>query len=196
MQRFIKGAFYGLLFALVTVQRGGVLFGASLEENSPFIPFDYVSHVAPVVGPQKGGVELRGVLDFDGQTRFSLYNPVTQKSVWVGLKDKRAPYYVDSYDPEKFLVTVVVNGVKQQLPMSKPTEEAMPVNSGTAAGGPRIPTVPPKPEVKEEPADKEGDEEEVPEEDPEKAKRRQMSEKVYEAFKKYVSEKKAREMEK
>jgi hypothetical protein len=194
MQRYLKQLFLCFLLACMVAQER-TLMAVSLEENSPFIPFDYVGAEAPVAGPQKGGVELRGIFDFDGETRFSLYNPATQKSVWVKLKDKGAPYFVDSYDPEKTLITITVNGVRQQLPISKPKEDG---------GGPavprtpiKVPDFPPKSSVNaetesadEEDEEEEEDVEEEVDEDPEIKKRREMSEKVYEAFKKYVSEKK------
>lgn len=160
--------------------------GVSLEEDSPFIPFDYVSPQNQVVGPQKGGVELHGILSIGGEARFSLYNPTTQKSVWVKMNDKGAPYYVDSYDPTKQTVTVTVNGVRQQLPLSKSKDDG--AGKGAARPPVNVPTTPKAPEpISEE----EEDEFEEEEDDADAQRRREMSEKVYEAFKKYVAEKKA-----
>lgn len=190
MQRYLKQAFLSLFLALVGAQ-GEILLGASLEENSPFIPFDYVGpQAAPIVGPQKGGVELRGVLAFDDEARFSLYNPTTQKSVWVKLKDKRAPYFVDSYDPVKQTITVTVNGLRQQLHISKPGDEM--ASSGGASRPPvNVPVQPPRIAREPEPIEEDDDDDDPADlpEDEETKRRREMSEKVYEAFKKYVSEK-------
>lgn len=179
---------------MLIVAQGATLIAASLEENSPFIPFDYVGpQAAPVAGPQKGGIELRGVLDYDGETRFSLYNPNTQKSTWVKLNDKTAPYHVDSYDPSKNSITVTVNGVRQQLPISKSKEEAV-MGTGPAKPQPSPRPNPTSPPVnkKPEPINNEDEEDEEPEvsaEDEDARRRKEMSEKVYDAFKKYVSEK-------
>ena len=156
MEVYLRQAFWSLLLALVAVQ-GGLLMGASLEENSPFIPFDYAGpQAAPIAGPQKGGIELRGVLAFGGKARFSLYNPATQKSVWVKLNDKKAPYFVDSYDPVEQTITVTVNGLRQQLQISKPSDD---VSGGTARSPINVST-PSRPARDREPIEEDEDDEE------------------------------------
>lgn len=174
---------HSLLLLLVAMQ-GGLSFAASLEENSPFIPFDYVSGQAELpLAPSKGVVELRGILDFGDAPRFSLFNAKTQKSIWVNFKDKEAPYYIDSYDPKKKLVAITVNGVRQQLQVSKPSDE--PAQGGAASRG--LTNVPSMDDADDEEVDDE--EEDEVDEDEQAQKRREMSEKVYKAFQQYVSEK-------
>lgn len=178
--------------------QGAILIAASLEENSPFIPFDYETAPPPVAGPQKGGVELRGVLDYDGETRFSIYNPTNQKSVWIKLNDEKAPYLIDSYDPVKNLITITVNGLRQQLPMSKSSDAVLaggarppvrtPILSANTPTSPRFSREPEPLQDEEEDEEEEDSSEDMPE-DPDVQRRKEMSEKVYEAFKKYVSEK-------
>lgn len=184
----------GLFLALIGAQ-GGVLVGASLEENSPFIPFDYVGSQAPIA-TQKGGIEFRGVLDYGDELRFSFYNPSSQKSVWVKLNDRRAPYLVDAYDPVKQIVTVMVNGNRQRLELSKSSDGPMVASTATLRLPTNISMSPQEDKKVEQTTDNEGDEDteesEPEEEDPEVQRRREMSQKVYEAFKKYVSEKKAK----
>lgn len=167
-------------------------FAVSLIENSPFIPFDYVSgEVELPMAPERGGVELRGILDFGKVPRFSLYIAKTQESIWVNFKDKKARYFIDSYDPEKKIITITINGLRQQLKLSKPSDE--PAKGGAAAtrGFMNLPIAPPKMEP-EPAAEEEEEEEEAEEEVPEDEmaqKRREMSERVYKAFQQYVSEK-------
>ncbi len=207
MQLKRKQIYYHLL-VLWAVVNIGFAFAASLEENSPFIPYDYVSGQAPsvVLPAQQNFIELHGILDFGKVPKFSLYNTKTQKSVWVKLNDKKAPYFIDSYDPENKMVAITINGVRQQLEISEPVDE------GKSTSGPRGPGLTrnfPTHDTKTrwdrntdtqlggEEDDEDGEEEDDEEEeedveemsDEEQAqKRREMSERVYKAFQQYVSE--------
>lgn len=197
----IKQIYYNLLLILALVNIKFV-FAVSLEENSPFIPYDYVSGQSEQALPsQQSIIELRGILDFGDEPKFSLYNTRTQKSVWVKLNDRRAPYLIDSYNPDEKVVAITLNGVRQQLEISKPAEES--------SRGPARVAPPPRPNVRtnpvpgqdeeeddEEEDGEDGDEEEDGEEEDvqnlseeEQAQRRkEMSERVYRAFQQYVSE--------
>lgn len=189
MGKYVRQISYGLFLVLIVMQAASAI-AASLSENSPFIPFDYVEgqEVPSLITPQEGGIELRGILDFEGAPKFSLYNPITQKSVWVNVKDKKAPYYIDNYDPTKKMVAVMVNGVRQQLQVSKPSDEAISV--GSLSHKPvKMPTTPSDINKMPEHALEEENLEQLPN-DEQMQKKKEMSEKVYEAFKKYVAEKK------
>lgn len=188
----LKRIFFQLLLLLAVIE-GEFAFAASLEENSPFVPFDYVSGQTELpMASEKGGVELRGILDFGDEPRFSLYNSKTQESVWVNFKDQKARYYIDDYDPQKKLIVITINGLRQQLKVSKPLDE--PVKGGAATRGlMNLPGMQSRnePEAIAEDEEEDGgdeDAEEVPE-DEAAQKRKEMSERVYKAFQQYVSEK-------
>ena len=163
---------------------GVFVSAASLEENSPFIPFDQPVRPPAFGGPQKGGVELRGIMEFSGEQTFSLYNPTTKESRWVMLQERSGPYFVESYDPKAQSVSVVINGAPQQLKLNKPSDTVLPVSKGNllsrSPGGPPSPSR--FPHEDERPSEGEIDPEQ----------RKEMADKVYSAFKKYVAEKKAR----
>ena len=163
---------------------GGGIYGVSLEENSPFIPFDQPARPIDFAGPARGGVELRGIMEFAGEQKFSLYNPTTKESRWVTLQESSGAYLVESYDPASQSILLMVNGIQQRLKLNKPSEISLPETRG--GGFPRIPGAPPSPS-------RFPHEEEAPsggEIDPEK--RKEMADRVYSAFRKYVEEKKAR----
>lgn len=190
------------LFFICTINNISLIYALDLEENSPFIPYDYVSGKTEQLLPsQQNFIELHGILDFGKEPKFSLYNTKTQKSVWVKLNDKRAPYLIDSYNPDEKAVAITINGVRQQLEISKPADE-----SSKMGGGMRGMAPPPRPPLginRNAPPDDEGDEEEEDDEEDEDEdeedvedlseeeqaqRRREMSERVYKAFQQYVSE--------
>lgn len=191
----LKQVYYNLLLTLAIINIG-FIYAVTLEENSPFIPYDYVSGQADFPLPsQQNFVELHGILDFGKEPKFSLYNTKTQKSVWVKMNDKRAPYFIDSYDPEEKIIAITINGVRQQLEISKPADDAK-TGSGLRGISPPRPSndvrsnAPVDEEDEEEEDDEEEEEDDIEElSDEEQAqRRREMSERVYKAFQQYVSE--------
>ena len=53
-----------------------------LLENSPFLPPGGAAAVQAAPAEQVP-IELRGISTLGGETRFSIYNPATQQSVWL-----------------------------------------------------------------------------------------------------------------
>src|SRR5882757_7073184 len=73
----------------------------SLVKNSPF----GAAPAAPgVVGDT--ALELRGVLRDQGEYFFSLYDPATHSSLWVGLNEPGNPFTVQRYDRDKTVAAV------------------------------------------------------------------------------------------
>lgn len=74
----------------------------SLVSNSPFNPV-----ASTTAGPvAETALEFRGVLMDGGEYFFSLYDPSTRTSMWVGLKEPGNPFTVQSYDAAKGLAQV------------------------------------------------------------------------------------------
>lgn len=173
-----------LLLSIKIISITTFAFAASnLESNSPFIPYD-----RPVADEavQKGAVEFRGIMDYAGEVKFSLYNANTKESKWVKLNESSGPYTVEKYDPQKQLIEVVISGSPQQLKMSKPSDGVT-----GPLGRASMPPRPPAPSPPTPPKDKEAIG--PPTDEVDEQKRQEMADKVYDAFKKYVAEKKARE---
>jgi hypothetical protein len=76
-----------------------------LVKNSPF------SGPAATAGVASDApLELRGVLVDAGEYFFSLYDPSSRTSMWVGLKEPGNPFIVQSYDSTKGVATVEYKG--------------------------------------------------------------------------------------
>lgn len=191
-----------LLWAVINM---GFAVAVSLEENSPFIPYDYNQTATPSISPpMQNFIELHGILDFGKVPKFSLYNSKTQKSMWVALNDKHAPFLIDSYDPEKKVVAITINGVRQQLEISKPFDENKNAPSSRSPGpsralnemkarfdrdtGTRLDSADEEEEDEEDGEDEEEEDVEEMSDEEQAQRRREMSERVYRAFQQYVSE--------
>lgn len=180
MFRNIKIVFWFLVVAIIATRSFvfGELENSNLLENSPFIPYDYVSRGGYAGGSKRGAVEFRGILQFDDEEKFSLYNSLTQKSVWVNFRDRTAPYFVESYDPTKKTIIVGINGIRDTLSLSKASSTPLDINPASKSFEPSAKL--------SESSNAPGAPSEGKEMDPEK--RKEMADKVFDSFRKYVAE--------
>lgn len=87
----------------------------SLVKNSPF-----GSAAAPAVaGAESGQLEFRGVMVDKGETFFSLFEPSTRQSLWVGLNESGAHYTVQSYDSTTQTVKVLYRNQPLSLTLKR-----------------------------------------------------------------------------
>lgn len=105
-----------------------------LVANSPF---------APAGTPGQAGaatpLEFRGVFMDQGEHFFSLYNPATKHSVWVGLNEAGQEFFVRSYDEGAQSIVADFKGRSLTLSLSKApavAAPAPPVAAGPAVAGP------------------------------------------------------------
>ncbi|HWA29304.1 MAG TPA: hypothetical protein VG734_26875 [Lacunisphaera sp.] len=119
----------------------------NLIKNSPF---GQASAPGSQPGSDGSTLEFRGVFSDGGQTYFSLYETASRKSQWVGLKENGLPYFVESYDPEKFSIQVKYRNqplaltikqaqiVVQAMPVAAP----LPTNINAVPGAPAAAVAP------------------------------------------------------
>jgi len=108
----------------------------SLVSNSPFNPV-----ASTTAGPgAETALEFRGVLVDRGETFFSLYDPSSRTSMWVGLKEPGNPFTVQSYDAAKGLAQVEYRG--RTLPLALKQAKVAALVSNPVAGGPAAGTPP------------------------------------------------------
>jgi hypothetical protein len=104
----------------------------NLVKNSPF-----GSAASPAIaGAESGQLEFRGVMVDKGETFFSLFEPSTRQSQWVGLNESGAPYTVQDYDSATQTVKVLYRNQPLSLTLKRSqviVQAAPPVASG---GGP------------------------------------------------------------
>ncbi len=107
-----------------------------LVANSPF---------APAGTPGQPGaatpLEFRGVFMDQDEYFFSVYNPATKASVWVGLNEAGQEFFVRSYDEAAQSIVADFKGRSVTLSLSKAPAVAVaapapPVAVGPAAPGP------------------------------------------------------------
>jgi hypothetical protein len=111
----------------------------SLVKNSPF-----GSAASPVIaGAESGQLEFRGVIVDKGETFFSLFEPSTRQSQWVGLNESGAPYTVQGYDSATQTVKVLYRNQTLSLTLKRaqvvvqaaPPPTTFPPNTPPAPGG-------------------------------------------------------------
>lgn len=101
-----------------------------LARNSPFS-----GPPAPAAGNSADApLEFRGVLVDQGETFFSLYDPSSRTSMWVGLREPGNPFTVQSYDAAKGLVQVEYRS--RTLSLALKQAKVVALVSNPAAGGP------------------------------------------------------------
>ncbi len=120
----------------------------ALVARSPFAPPGKVS-VRGTSAPTR--IEFGGYLEIGGKTEVSLLNIATREAVWVALRDKSAPFFVESFDPSGPAVIVKLDGTSVRLPLRNAPAEAPLTTSPTPpspaagqaaildAGAPKIP---------------------------------------------------------
>lgn len=103
-----------------------------LVKNSPFgapsATATGVTNDAPL--------EFRGVLVDGGEYFFSLYDPTTRFSQWVGLNEPGNPFIVHSYDRDKSVAAVEYQGRTLTLTLKQAKVVAL---APSAAGAPPVP---------------------------------------------------------
>lgn len=92
----------------------------SLLTNSPF-GNAALTGVATVNTP----LELRGIIVDKGETFFSVYDPASRTSRWVGMNEAGNPYTVRSYDAAKSEVKVQYQGRELTLGLKQARVVAM-----------------------------------------------------------------------
>lgn len=120
----------------------------SLVKNSPF-----GSATSPVIaGAESGQLEFRGVMVDKGETFFSLFEPSTRQSQWMGLNETGAPYTVQGYDSATQTVKVLYRNQTLSLTLKRaqvivqaPPPTTFPPNTPPAPGGAPVVTGGPAP---------------------------------------------------
>ena len=112
----------------------------NLVKNSPF-----GSAASPVIaGAESGQLEFRGVIVDKGETFFSLFEPSTRQSQWVGLNESGAAYTVQGYDSATQTVKVLYRNQTLSLTLKRaqvivqaaPAPTTFPVTTPPTPGAP------------------------------------------------------------
>lgn len=105
-----------------------------LVANSPFAPTG-----APGQAGAAAPLEFRGVFMDQGEYFFSIYNPATKISTWVGLNEAGQEFAVRSYDEGAQAIVADYKGRSLTLRLGKAPAVAMapaPTPTPAASGGP------------------------------------------------------------
>lgn len=160
-----------------------------LLQNSPFIPYNYQAPGMDLRGQSRESpLEFTGVLDFEGEVIVHLRDSQTQKMYRVRLKDEQAPFYVEAYDQIDKTIKVVKNGVPLILKLKRSVASKGGFGVKRSLNKRNFKGVAPNAtsmSEQEDEFDQQGGEDAIGEE-----KNREMPDRVYEAFKKYVAQKK------
>jgi hypothetical protein len=122
-----------------------------LVANSPF----GTAASAGVSGLPSGPLEFRGTFVDSGERFFSILDPATRRSEWVGLNEAGRPFIVKSYDAEREVVLVEFQGRTHDLKLhaarisALPPMPAAPVAAQAAMPGNARPAVAPSPSTTE-----------------------------------------------
>ncbi len=109
-----------------------------LVANSPFAPAGI-----PGQAGNAAPLEFRGVFMDQGEHFFSIYNPATKYSVWVGLNEAGQEFFVRSYDEGAQAIVAEFKGRSLTLSLSK---------APAVAAAPAAPVPPPPGAVAPTPA--------------------------------------------
>ena len=104
----------------------------NLVKNSPF-----GSAASPVIaGAESGQLEFRGVIVDKGETFFSLFEPSTRQSQWVGLNESGAAYTVQGYDSATQTVKVLYRNQTLNLTLKRAQVIVQAAPAMPSGGGP------------------------------------------------------------
>lgn len=123
----------------------------SLISNSPF---GTAATSGPNAGMPTGPLEFRGTFVDNGERFFSLLDPATRRSEWVGLNEAGRPFTVKNYDAERETIVVEYQGRSLDLKLHAarisvlPPVAAAPTTMPAGANAPR-PEVMPAPSTTE-----------------------------------------------
>lgn len=108
----------------------------ALTKRSPFIPAGYVSGAAAKQNSRANiRLEFGGYAETDGRTEVSVSNTTTGESIWVPLRDKNAPYYVESFDAVGMSIAIKLDGAIVRLPLRTTSPELQSNDSTPASQG-------------------------------------------------------------
>lgn len=158
----------------------------SLERRSPFVPYDYKGGPGDNNGWAPSELQFRGIFELNGTTEFSLFDVKNKKSTWVALNETTGPYTIENYNPSEQTLSLSINGSPHQLKLSTPDGQPIPIAYQKN----------PRPTALAENKDKEAKAPSATmgEEEAKKA-REESSRRVYDAFKRYIQEKRKRQQQ-
>ncbi len=122
MRLFPHCALLLLPFALLRAQPAAPSL-QSLVSNSPF---GTAAAAGPNTGMPTGPLEFRGTFVDNGERFFSLLDPATRRSEWVGLNEAGRPFTVKSYDAERETIVVEYQGRSLDLKLHAARISALP----------------------------------------------------------------------
>ena len=139
--------FWAMISGPIASQGQGTV---SLLENSPFLP----PAKADGGNAEEAGdsplalLQLRGITSIEGEYIFSIFDPSTRQSKWIGQGEQADGLTINSYDP--IGNTVIIHSLSENLsrqlelnvsaapsPISVPTAAATPAGTTQPATGPR-----------------------------------------------------------
>ena len=145
----------GFSLAMMALALGAsVAVAGDLDKLTSSSPF------APLQGPTAGNagettpLEFRGVFADQGEFFFSIYDPATKNSAWVGLNEPGRAFTVRSYDAEKLTIVTDFKGRILNLSLKKAPivatvpDPTMPTVTMPATGAPAVAAVPGTEEAK------------------------------------------------
>ncbi|MDQ8193378.1 hypothetical protein QEH59_03010 [Coraliomargarita sp. SDUM461004] len=110
----------------------------TLESSNPFLPPGYgekqTEPPKPVVqtnGPISREIEFRGVVKFNNNYQFSVFNKTEQKGYWIKENQAEGGISVRSYDADSRTITVNMNGRSERLTLMSVSDAPLPVVSST-----------------------------------------------------------------
>ncbi len=119
----------GLGYALEYVQPHEL---QNLTTNSPFIPSGFnqnqvgsKEYNANEPGFSINKLDLRGIVEIDGNYIFCLQEQTSSKAFWIGMNENYEGINIVDYDPSNYTVVVSKSGIEQKIKLAKtihPTE--------------------------------------------------------------------------
>lgn len=107
-----------------------------LKEDSPFLPPGYLSKEAspPPPPPQQNGpiakqLEFKGLINFSGTYRFSIFNKQNQRSYWLTQGQNQDGIGISSFNVDTQTVVVTMNGRSEQLSLMSASDAPLPVKT-------------------------------------------------------------------
>ena len=123
-----------------------------LVKHSPFAP-DKAAGAMSAQPVATSRIEFGGYMTLEGKTLVSLSDGATGQSVWVGVQDPKAEYFVENLDPSGPTISLKLNGKTLLLGLRKVNTDAAPPAQPTATvaatvrdpGAPATEAKPPEP---------------------------------------------------
>jgi hypothetical protein len=147
----MKRSFPSILLA-VTLSGALPATPDALQELVANSPFGNAAGSAASPDAAAGALEFRGMFSDGGEYFFSLFDPASRRSTWVGLNESGHPFVVKAYDANQGTIAVEVQGRSLVIPLKQATVVAVPAApvAGSPAGNASAgPLVAPKPATDE-----------------------------------------------